>query len=77
MLEVVSEAMAGIQTSSQKIRSIVDLMEDISFQTNLLALNAGVEPRGPARPVEALLSLRQKFANSRAEHRTVRRKSET
>jgi methyl-accepting chemotaxis protein len=43
MLASVSDAMAGIQSSSLKVRTIVDLMEDIAFQTNLLALNAGVE----------------------------------
>ncbi|NIZ09805.1 chemotaxis protein [Pseudooceanicola sp. HF7] len=37
------EAMGEIQNSSEQIRSVVVLIEDIALQTNLLALNAGVE----------------------------------
>ena len=37
------EAMNTIAQSSQKITSIIDVIDGIAFQTNLLALNAGVE----------------------------------
>jgi methyl-accepting chemotaxis protein len=42
MQEAVS-AMTSISATSDKMRSIVDVIDGISFQTNLLALNAGVE----------------------------------
>ncbi|HWU03581.1 MAG TPA: methyl-accepting chemotaxis protein, partial [Novosphingobium sp.] len=42
MLEAVS-AMTSIAGTSDKMRSIVEIIDGISFQTNLLALNAGVE----------------------------------
>ncbi len=37
------EAMQTIEQSSQKIGSIISVIDEIAFQTNLLALNAGVE----------------------------------
>ena len=38
-----TEAMAGIERSSQEINQIISVIDGIAFQTNLLALNAGVD----------------------------------
>ena len=38
-----TDAMTGIEKSSQQIGEIIGVMDGIAFQTNLLALNAGVE----------------------------------
>jgi methyl-accepting chemotaxis protein len=36
-------AMSGISKSTEEIRNVIDVIDDIAFQTNMLALNAAVE----------------------------------
>ncbi len=43
MVDQVVQTMKGIDGSSQKISSIISVIEGIAFQTNILALNAAVE----------------------------------
>jgi len=43
LIDNVTKTMEEIDSSSKKINSIINVINDISFQTNLLALNAAVE----------------------------------
>ena len=43
VVEQAVNAMAGIESSAQKITDIISVIDEIAFQTNLLALNASVE----------------------------------
>ncbi|HPO50174.1 MAG TPA: methyl-accepting chemotaxis protein, partial [Spirochaetota bacterium] len=42
-MENMLESMNAINKSSDDIKNVIDVIEDISFQTNMLALNAAVE----------------------------------
>jgi len=78
------EAMHRIEAGSQKIATVVSVIDEIAFQTNLLALNAGVEAarageagRGFAVVAQEVRELAQRSAFAAKEIGEIIRKSKT
>ena len=77
-MEHLSETMAGISVSSEKIGQIIKAIEDIAFQTNILALNAAIEAaragtagKGFAVVAEEVRSLAEKTAEAAQDTATL------
>ncbi|MBX9870004.1 MAG: MCP four helix bundle domain-containing protein [Burkholderiaceae bacterium] len=78
VVEKVVETMKGINTSSQKIADIIQVIDGIAFQTNILALNAAVEAaragemgRGFAVVASEVRNLAQRSASAAKEIKTL------
>ncbi|WP_422102540.1 methyl-accepting chemotaxis protein [Vreelandella sp.] len=76
--EQTSMLMRELETSSQKVNEIIQVIDSIAFQTNILALNASVEAaragehgRGFAVVASEVRSLATKTSNSSKEIRTM------
>ncbi|WP_295531285.1 methyl-accepting chemotaxis protein [Novosphingobium sp. Chol11] len=78
VVEEAISAMTMIQTSSQEISQIINVIDGIAFQTNLLALNAGVEAaragdagRGFAVVANEVRALAQRSADAAREIKSL------
>ena len=78
VVEQVVATMKGINTSSQKIADIIQVIDGIAFQTNILALNAAVEAaragemgRGFAVVASEVRNLAQRSASAAKEIKTL------